>query len=116
MYSRRNFGKVALASFPLAATAVQAKSVYHGVRIGAQSYSFRTMPLDEALAAMKKLGISDCELFGSHAEDAAGAPVFKPTPGERRGPSPEFREELRKWRTSVSMEREIGECGSVRRK
>ena len=37
-------------------------------RIGVQSYSFRTMPLDDAIKAMTDIGIGECELFSGHVE------------------------------------------------
>jgi hypothetical protein len=54
MYSRRDFGRTALACFPLATVMAKPQSTIHGVQIGAQSYSFRGRPLDAAIAAMKK--------------------------------------------------------------
>lgn len=104
-WNRREFGKIALAGLPMAATALAAKldSTVSGVKVGAQSYCFRTMPLDDAIKAFVDCGIGECELFADHAEKAAGAPVFKRVEGQR-GPSAEYREEMRKWRTSVSMD------------
>jgi sugar phosphate isomerase/epimerase len=98
--NRRDFGKIALASLPAAMAFGKINSTFSGVKIGAQSYCFRTMPLDEALKAFVDCGVGECELFGPHAEKAAGAPAF--TPGRR--PTPEDREALAKWRTTVSMD------------
>ncbi len=39
-----------------------------GVRIGVQSYSFRTLPLDAAIKAMSDIGIGECELYSGHVE------------------------------------------------
>jgi sugar phosphate isomerase/epimerase len=61
------------------------------VTIGVQSYSFRDRTLEEAIAAMKKIGLTSCELWQSHVEQ----PVLP-----RRMP----REELRKWRETVSLD------------
>jgi sugar phosphate isomerase/epimerase len=44
------------------------KSAFKGVRIGIQSYSFRTLSLDDALKAMAEIGIGECELFSGHIE------------------------------------------------
>ena len=49
-FTRREFGQLALAGIPLALTA---RLDAAGVRIGVQSYSFRTMSLADAIAAMK---------------------------------------------------------------
>lgn len=55
--------------------------------IGVQSYSFRDRSLEEAIAAMQKLGLQSCELWQSHVEP-------------RRIP----RDELRQWRETVSLD------------
>jgi sugar phosphate isomerase/epimerase len=39
-----------------------------GVVLGVQSYSFRDRPLDQAIAAMKQLGLATCELWQGHLE------------------------------------------------
>ena len=59
---------------------------YRGVMLGVQSYSFREMKLEEAIAGMNKLGIRSSELWHRHVEPAGS------------------REELRKWRETVSLD------------
>jgi sugar phosphate isomerase/epimerase len=71
MYSRRDFGKLAglAAAIPLSRLyAAKADSTIHGVPIGAQSYSFRDLPLDGAIDGMKQIGLSECELAMGHVE------------------------------------------------
>ncbi|QQS48527.1 MAG: sugar phosphate isomerase/epimerase [Acidobacteriota bacterium] len=118
MYSRREFGKIALAGLPLTLALGQGK--VGGVRLGVQSYSFRTMDLDAAIAAMRDIGIGECELFSGHVEPRMGPPpgmgggqrpAGAPPQGRPQGPTPEMREamrrraeEVRKWRLSVSMD------------
>lgn len=95
MFTRRDFGKLALGSLPLASAAAangKPDSKVSGVWIGVQSYSFRTMPLDDAIKAMSAIGLSECELWQGHVE---------PRPKSR---GPEGRDETRKWRTSVSLD------------
>src|SRR5262249_18557893 len=89
MISRRDFHKMALASLPAAAMAAnKPNSKIHGVQIGAQSYSFRDRPLDEAIKGMVDVGLSECELWQGHIEPKKGG-------GRAR---------RRECRTSVSMD------------
>jgi sugar phosphate isomerase/epimerase len=88
MYSRRHFGQIALAAIPAGAVWARINSVIRGVRIGVQSYSFRDRPLDGAIQGMVDIGLGDCELFATgHVE-----------------PTRLSREELRKWRETVSLD------------
>jgi sugar phosphate isomerase/epimerase len=68
MYSRREFGKLAIVGLPMSLALQKPSSKVSGVRIGIQSYSFRQMSLDDAIAAMKNIGIGECELFAGHVE------------------------------------------------
>ena len=87
LYTRRDIGKIALASVPLAAAYGKPDSKFNGVQIGAITYSFRTMTdLDEVIKAYVDIGLSEMEIMSSHAEDAAGAPAASPA-GGRRGPA-----------------------------
>jgi len=90
MLTRREFAAVA-AGAPLALAAAKLNSTVHGVLIGCQSYSFRDRPLDEAIKAIAEVGLSECELYMGHVE-----------PKQARGP--EGREQLRRWRTTVSLD------------
>ena len=91
MFSRRDIGRVALASLPLARAFAKLDSRVNGVLIGAQSYSFRDRPLDAAIQGFIDVGLSECELSMGHVE-----PEFP------RGP--EGRAALRKWRLSVPLD------------
>ena len=88
--SRRVFAQ-SLLSFPLAAAAT-IDSKFHGVMIGAQSYSFRDRTLDHAIQAMQEIGIGYCELYSGHVEPS-------PTSGQKMN-----RQELRMWRKTVSLD------------
>jgi len=57
MLTRRNLGKLALASLPLARAFGKIDSKIAGVQLGSQSYSFRDLPFDEALKAMAADGL-----------------------------------------------------------
>lgn len=118
MYSRREFSKLALASLPITLAFTKGNSKVNGVRIGVQSYSFRTMSLDDAIKAMKDIGIGECELFSGHVEPRPAMPQMGPPPaggGGRPQLTPEQQaarreamqkaaEETKKWRLSVSMD------------
>ncbi len=97
MFTRRDFGRVALAAIPASGLLGQKNinSTIGGVMIGAQSYSFREKPLDGVIQAMVEIGLGECELFSPHIEP--------------RGLS---REDLRKWRLTVPLE----QIGAVRKK
>lgn len=99
MYTRRDFGKIALAGMPLGMALAKINSTVSGVQIGVQSYSYRDRPLDAAIQAMVDTGIGECELFSPHIEPG--------TPGHRPA-----REDLRKWRLTVPM----SEIKAVRKK
>jgi sugar phosphate isomerase/epimerase len=69
-FSRRDFGKAALAALPLTVLAKSKgiNSRIHGVQLGAQSYSFRDMSLDDGIEAMKTIGLGECELWQGQVE------------------------------------------------
>jgi sugar phosphate isomerase/epimerase len=98
-YTRREFGKLALAGFPAAAIVGRAESIFaleprpetatarqgaakpnsriNGVQIGTITYSFRSMADQSAEATLKYIvdsGISAIELMGGPVESFAGAP------------------------------------------
>ncbi len=116
MYSRREFGKLALLSLPFSIAVGAGSSKVNGVRIGVQSYSFRTLSLDDAIKAMQSIGIGECELFSGHVEPRmAGMPGPPPGGARPQPPTPEQQaarreamakaaEETKKWRLSVSMD------------
>ena len=74
-------------------------SIVAGVRLGAQTYSFRHRPLAEVPAAFKAVGLSFCELWAGHVEtgDVIGA--------TSRMPRDERNDLLRTWRLGVPMSR-----------
>lgn len=82
--NRREFAQLALSAIP-AASALAADYKISGVMLGAQSYSFRDRPLDDAIKAMQEIGIHYTELWQGHVE-----------------PKGMKREELRMWRTATS--------------
>jgi len=100
-YTRREFGKLALAGLPTAAVLgrteslfgafAQAKpnSMFNGVQIGTITYSYRSMPDQSAEATLKYIldsGISAIVLMGGPVESFAGAPAAGRGGGAGRGP------------------------------
>jgi len=121
LYTRRGLGRLAVTTLS-ALRVLSADSHIGGVRIGAITYCFRTMPdLDDAIKAMVKLGIGEAELMSDHAETFAGAPRPQRRPDEEGGPpqggmTPERREafraamraradEMRKWRLTAPVDK-----------
>jgi sugar phosphate isomerase/epimerase len=94
-YSRRDFGKIALAALPAAAAAAALNSKIDGVQIGAISYSFRDLPVTQIIPSMVKIGLGEVELMSNHAEALAGAP---PPPGKGDEAA---QQALKEWRASV---------------
>ena len=101
MYTRREFATLALSTFACATTAVRARqtrpaaagAVIGGVRVGAQTYSFRALPrppggdmVDVLIAALTDCGLRECELWSPQLEPA-GVP----------------REEVRRWRIETPL-------------
>ena len=80
-FSRRDLGKIALASVPLARAfgAKMIDSKIDGVQIGAITYSFNTIasPDPEAIIrAYVEIGLGEAELMSNHCEALAGAPAM----------------------------------------
>ncbi len=107
MLTRREFGKLAVASLAvprLAAAAIDSRVA--GVRIGVQTYSFRALPrpdggdlVDVIVGAMAECGLGECEMFAPHVEPRQ--------PGGRGRSQDEIqqaREQLRKWRLETPLD------------
>jgi sugar phosphate isomerase/epimerase len=97
-YSRRDFGKLALAGLPaswkLAYTPLSARadinSKINGVQIGAITYSFRSLPnAEDIITAYVTIGLGEMELMSNHAEALAGAPSGRGGGGGRGALTPE---------------------------
>ncbi len=129
LYTRRDFGKLALATVPMAAVAPLARlvaaakpnSTFGGVHIGIITYSFRSLSAtaEDTLKYCLDCGIDGIELMSNVAEGYAGAPLPQ---GRGGGPGGQGRgraeltpeqlaerrkraEELKNWRLSVSMDK-----------
>ena len=103
LYTRREFGKIALAGLPASAAFAASgpsraflqpkpNSVVSGVPIGTITYSYRSMPDQSAEATLRYIvdsGVSAIELMGGPVESFAGAPATDgggPGGGPGRGP------------------------------
>ena len=64
----------------------QPAGAYKGVVLGVQSYSFRDRELDDAIAGMRQVGLTSCELWQGHLE-----------------PKKVEREVMRKWRETTPL-------------
>jgi sugar phosphate isomerase/epimerase len=109
-YTRRQVGQLALGTIAAAGigrldalkgqATPPSRSRINGVRLGAITYSFRTISsVDEIIKSMAAIGLGEVELMSNHAEAAAGAPRGG------RGNSPEAaaqRETVARWRQSMS--------------
>ncbi len=100
-YTRRDFGRLALAGLAAAGLGAKPNSDFEGVRIGVIApYSYRAMPdANDGASILKYLvsnGISAVELSPEPIEAWAGAPA----PGQ-----PDSAAALKKWRLSASVEK-----------
>ncbi len=77
LYSRRSFGKLTLASLPLASSLKAAKndSVVDGIQFGLITYSFNRVPAVNLIQAIVDSGLGEVELMSNHCEALAGAPA-----------------------------------------
>jgi sugar phosphate isomerase/epimerase len=129
LFSRRDFGKLAIVAGASNLWAAKPNSVFGGVQIGTITYSFRTLPssAEEVLKYCLDCGFSGIELMSNVAESYAGAPAqpgrgpgggAPPSGGQGRGKgggrqlTPEQQAamqkaaaEMKDWRLSVSMDK-----------
>ena len=127
-FTRRDIGRIALASAPLTAAfgAKRIDSKFGGVQIGAITYSFNRIASPDAEAIIKayvEIGLGEAELMANHCEALAGAPAtpafVRPGGGQapkggQKGGRPQMtpeqqaerkaaQEKLTQWRADVSQ-------------
>jgi sugar phosphate isomerase/epimerase len=117
--SRRDFGKIALASLPLTSAfgAKKIDSKFGGVQVGAITYSFNRLASpdpEEIIKAYVEVGFGECELMSNHCEALAGAPAMpafgrggggggrQPLTPEQQAERQAAMEKLVQWRASTS--------------
>jgi sugar phosphate isomerase/epimerase len=98
-YSRRDFGKLALAGLPASALiagwqpggAQTNTSRIKGIQVGAITYSFNRLPggPEAIIQAYRTIGLAEMELMSNHAETLAGAPMAAQGGGRRGSLTPE---------------------------
>jgi sugar phosphate isomerase/epimerase len=124
-FTRRDIGKIALASAPIAGAfgAKRIDSKFDGVQIGAITYSFNRIasPDPEAIIrAYVEIGLGEAELMSNHCEGLAGAPAMpmfaRPGGGQgKKGGRPQMtpeqmaerktaQEKLTQWRAGTSAQ------------
>jgi sugar phosphate isomerase/epimerase len=102
-YSRRDFAKLGISGIALPsllnrtafAAAKMIDSKVDGVQLGVQTYSFRDLPIDQAIEATVADGLGDCELFSPQIEAGGihGVKSFQ-----------EFEKTVHAWRMSVPLD------------
>jgi sugar phosphate isomerase/epimerase len=108
-FTRREWGGMVLGLAAWRGTGLQAAplsrpdSIISGVRIGAQSYSFRDRSVEQMILAMTEIGLGSCELWQEHVEPKR----FEGAIGEAAR-----RAAMRTWRLTVPLE----EFAAIRRK
>jgi sugar phosphate isomerase/epimerase len=118
LYTRRDLGKLALASLPLARVLKAAKidSVFDGIQFGIITYSFSRIasPDPEAIIrACVDIGLGEVELMSNHCEALAGAPSAgvrrqgrggdrAPLTPEQQAVQAEARKKLTDWRAAAT--------------
>src|ERR1019366_1877117 len=87
VYTRRDFGRLALASVPLASAMAAVNSTFSGVRIGVQSasFTFSGLGIDDIVKTMVEVGIAETDVMSEHVDNYLGGPVAQPGAG-RNGP------------------------------
>jgi sugar phosphate isomerase/epimerase len=87
VYSRRDFGRIALAGVPLAGAYGAVQSTYGGVRIGVQSASFTYsgIGIEGIINTMVEVGLAEADVMSEHVDNYLGGPVALPGTG-RPGP------------------------------
>lgn len=117
MHTRRDFGKIALSTLPVAASLSQLRgaarihSTVSGVKLGAISYCFRAIPrpaegdyIDTIVKACVECGVGYLELTSPMVEPANTLPGGGRVPPD----TPEFnkmRADLRQWRLNAPLTR-----------
>jgi sugar phosphate isomerase/epimerase len=109
MSSRRDFGKILIASLPASVALARINSTIDGVRLGVCTYSFRDMPrsngdaIGPVIQSLKECDAGVCELFSPQLEPED--PMSAKVRSARNSPeAKQHREDLRQWRLTTPMD------------
>ena len=115
MFTRREFGRAATGAIAAALTAprlIARETRIGGVRVGAISYCFRSIPrpaggdyMDTLIDAFRKTDISLCELESARVEPEPAIAGGGRVPATITPEYTKRREELRQWRLTVPLAR-----------
>jgi hypothetical protein len=132
-YTRRQFGRLAMASLPVAAMSSSSRfllatakpnSIFNGVLVGVITpYSYHFMPNDAEclLKFMVRDGISGTEIQCPPVEEFAGTPPSLPlsrSPLKKHRTQPEHRDArfLLRQKAAISLKTKLGKRTALRRK
>ena len=114
MYSRREFGKLALAGIPAAVTRAQSRAgvtLVAGIPFGVETFSFHDLPnagdsrlIPTLIQDMKDAGIAECEIMSGHVEPMGSYATGWWVATRRAAGYTKMREEARRWRLTVPMD------------
>jgi sugar phosphate isomerase/epimerase len=113
MYTRREFGTLTLGAFAAMGLRSSAEfdPIVNGVRLGAQTYSFRDLPrtpggdaIDPVIKACVQCGIGEVELYAPQAEPRANGAANTTSPPAGSPEALKARDDLRKWRLETSLD------------
>jgi sugar phosphate isomerase/epimerase len=116
MYTRRDFGRIAAGAFVAAGVAQRRlharEALIGGVRVGAISYCFRSIPrpaagdyMDTLIDAFRRTSLSVCELESVRVEPEPAIPGGGRVPATITPEYTKRREELRQWRLTTPLAR-----------
>ena len=114
MYSRRQFGKLALGGFSTARVFGQSSfrpTLIDGIPFGVETFSYHDLPpagdarlIPTLIEDIKASGIAECEIMSGHVEPM-GSYATGWWVATRRAPAyAKMREDARRWRLTVPMD------------
>lgn len=116
-YTRRDFGKMALAAIPLTGlpmrptSVAQSNAVIAGLPFGLETFSFHDLPpagdpqlIPTIISNMNQLGLAECEIMSGHVEPWASVATGWWVQSRKAAGYQQMREDARHWRLTVPMD------------